>query len=128
MAIVKHSRQREAILNELRSRKDHPTADELYFSLKTEYPNLSLGTVYRNLNLLADEGIILKISSDGADRFDATADNHYHFQCTKCGRLYDIDYPVINGIENEAQKIAGGKITSHQLTFIGICENCLQLK
>lgn len=128
MAIMKHSRQREAILAELKSRKDHPTADELYFSLKTEYPNLSLGTVYRNLNLLAEEGIIMKISSDGADRFDATQKVHYHFQCTKCGRFYDIDYPILEGIENEAQKIAGGKIISHQLTFIGICEDCLQSK
>ena len=70
MATVKHSKQREAILSELRSRKDHPTAEDLYFTLKAEMPNLSLGTVYRNLNMLASDGVILKISFEGADRYD----------------------------------------------------------
>ena len=126
MPTSKFSRQREAILEELRSRYDHPTAEELYLSLKPNMPNLSLGTVYRNLNLLADEGIIMKISSDGADRFDATKENHYHMLCTKCGRLYDINFPLLDGIEEKAQSVADCQITSHQLTFIGVCKDCLQ--
>lgn len=123
--MIKHSKQRDAILEELRSRKDHPTAEELYFSLKPSYPNLSLGTVYRNLNMLAEEDIILKIPSDGADRFDATTENHYHFRCTKCGKVSDVDFPAIKNIENDAQKFSDSKIVSHQLMFIGLCKNCL---
>lgn len=123
--MLKHSKQRDAILDELRSRKDHPTADELYFSLKARHPNLSLGTVYRNLNLLSDENIILKIPSDSADRFDATTENHYHFHCVECGRISDIDYPSMGSIETEAQKFTDGRIVSHQLMFVGLCKNCL---
>ena len=126
MAMTKHSRQRDGILEELCSRYDHPTAEELYLSLKTKMPNLSLGTVYRNLNLLAEEGIILKLSSDGPDRFDGNKENHYHFACTECGHLYDIDIPLLSGIEQEAEKIAEAKITSHHLTFVGVCRDCLQ--
>ena len=126
MTTSKFSRQREAILTQLRSRRDHPTAEELYLSLKPNMPNLSLGTVYRNLNLLAEEGIIMKISSDGADRFDATVKTHYHLQCTKCGRLFDLEMPPFEEIEKKAQSVADCKITSHQLNFIGVCRDCLQ--
>jgi len=125
MPASKFSRQREAILEELRSRYDHPTAETLYLSLKQKIPNLSLGTVYRNLNLLSDEGIINKISSDGADRFDADKTTHYHLRCTECGGLFDIDFPIIEVINEKAESFADCKITSHELTFIGVCKNCL---
>ena len=128
MTIQKHSRQRDAILNELRSRFDHPTAEELYFSLKKELPNLSLGTVYRNLSTMAEDGIIMKIEGDGADRFDGNSANHYHFRCEKCGKVTDIYMPLFEDIENQAQNFADGTITSHRIVFSGVCKGCQQNK
>ena len=79
MKTLKYSRQRESIKANLMSRRDHPTADALYASIREEFPNISLGTVYRNLNLLADIGEAIKITTpDGGDRFDARTNPHYH--------------------------------------------------
>lgn len=80
MAGIKFSRQRQAIMDYLMSTTEHPTADTIYANVKEQYPNISLGTVYRNLNLLADEGQILRLScGDGSDHFDGTIEPHYHF-------------------------------------------------
>ncbi|MDD6275867.1 MAG: transcriptional repressor [Clostridia bacterium] len=121
---MKRSRQREAIISELNSRRDHPTAEEIYLSLKNTMPNISLGTVYRNLNLLSSEGIIGKLFVGGADRFDYNAKTHYHLLCTKCNRLFDVDMPVDDELEKQASNYVNGVISSHSLTFIGECENC----
>ncbi len=128
MAALKHSKQREAILAELRSRKDHPTAEDLYFTLKAEMPNLSLGTVYRNLNMLASDGVILKISFEGADRYDGNRELHYHFQCLECGKVTDVDMPPFNDINSKAQAFAKGQIETHELIFSGVCNECLNAK
>ena len=128
MAALKHSKQREAILAELRSRKDHPTAEDLYFTLKAEMPNLSLGTVYRNLNMLASDGVILKISFEGADRYDGNKELHYHFQCLECGRVTDVDMPTFDDINSKAQAYAKGRIDTHELIFSGVCNECLDAK
>ena len=125
MAALKHSKQRDAILTELRSRKDHPTAEDLYFTLKAEMPNLSLGTVYRNLNMLASDGVILKISFEGADRYDGNKELHYHFQCLECGRVTDVDMPTFDDINSKAQAYAKGRIDTHELIFSGVCDECL---
>ena len=121
---MKRSKQRDAIIAELSSRRDHPTAEEVYLSLKSSMPNLSLGTVYRNLNMLSSEGIIGKLFVGGADRFDYNNQNHYHMLCTKCNRLYDVDMPVDNRLETEVGNYVDGIITTHHLTFIGECESC----
>lgn len=128
MATTKHSKQREAILAELRSRKDHPTAEELYLTLKAEMPNLSLGTVYRNLSMLADDNIIMKICFEGADRFDGNNELHYHFRCLGCGKVSDIEMPTLYDINSTAQKYFSGQIDSHELIFSGRCEKCLSEK
>jgi Fur family transcriptional regulator, peroxide stress response regulator len=128
MAAIKHSKQREAILSELRSRKDHPTAEDLYFTLKAQMPNLSLGTVYRNLNMLASDGVILKISFEGADRYDGNKELHYHFQCLECGRVTDVDMPTFDDINLKAQAYAKGRIDTHELIFSGVCDECLNAK
>lgn len=125
-ALIKRSRQREAILSELCGRTDHPTAEELYLSLKEELPNLSLGTVYRNLSLLSEEGIILKLSCGGADHFDGNTAQHYHFLCNRCGRLYDLPMPVFKELDREAQKYLPCSADYHRLTFYGICQNCME--
>lgn len=90
MANLKYSRQREAIKDYLSSVTTHPTADTVYMHIKEEFPNISLGTVYRNLNLLADIGEAIKITTpDGGDRFDARTNPHYHFYCKCCKRMID---------------------------------------
>ena len=83
MAGLKYSRQRESIKNYLCGREDHPTADMIYTSIRREYPRISLGTVYRNLSLLTESGEIQKITTDGADRFDAKVAPHSHFVCKR---------------------------------------------
>ena len=92
MKTLKYSRQRESIKANLMSRHDHPTADALYASIREEFPNISLGTVYRNLNLLVETGEILKLTcGNGPDHYDGNAAPHYHFVCRECGQVYDMD-------------------------------------
>ena len=87
----KYSRQREALLTEIRGRKDHPTAEDLYLSLRAIMPNYSLGTVYRNLSELCANGYVMKIASvSGPERYDGCVTPHGHFTCTKCGKVYDL--------------------------------------
>ena len=128
MPQVRKSRQRDAILQNLQQRCDHPTAMELYLSVRAEMPNLSLGTVYRNLNMLASDGVILKISFEGADRYDGNKELHYHFRCFECGRVTDVDMPPINDINSKAQAYAKGRIDTHELIFSGVCNECLDAK
>ena len=91
MKTLKYSRQRESIKNALARRCDHPTADALYASIREEFPNISLGTVYRNLNLLVELGEIQKLNfGDGADHFDSNTSNHYHFVCRCCRQVFDL--------------------------------------
>lgn len=125
MATLKYSRQREAIKHYLTSTKSHPTADVVYMHVKEEFPNISLGTVYRNLNLLADLGEVIKIvTPDGADRFDAETKPHYHFCCNKCGSVLDMNIPDLDELNKFAAKDFGGEIEGHTILFHGMCENC----
>ena len=92
MANLKYSRQRAAIKEYLCNTTEHPTADTVYLHIREAFPNISLGTVYRNLNLLADTGEAIKISTpDGGDRFDGRTDLHYHVICRDCKRVYDLE-------------------------------------
>jgi len=122
---LKYSRQREVIKDFLKTRKDHPTADIVYTNVRTQYPNISLGTVYRNLTLLADIGEIQRLRvGDGVDHFDADVSPHYHFVCTKCGSVVDLVMDNIDDIINIAGMNFDGKITGHVTYFYGICGNC----
>ena len=122
---LKHSRQREAILTMLRSRYDHPTAEQLYSDLKEEFPRLSLGTVYRNLSLLESMGEILKISAAGTcERYDGNPGEHYHFVCESCSRVDDVAVPVITNLNNEVQTATGAKVNKHTTLFFGTCKEC----
>ena len=92
--MIKRSKQRDAIQQCLIGRYDHPTAETVYMDIKDEFPNISLGTVYRNLSLLADLGEIQKLTvSGGPDRFDGNPKPHYHFGCRSCGCVMDLDLP-----------------------------------
>lgn len=129
MATLKYSRQRESIKEFLTGRTDHPTADFVYENMKQIYPNISLGTVYRNLSLLADLGEIQKLSSfGGADRFDARTVPHCHFMCTRCGRVMDVFSEHIDkSLESIAADFKDGQISDYyKARFFGICKECLK--
>ena len=125
MTALKYSRQRESIKSFLLSRYDHPTADIIYINVRKEFPNISLGTVYRNLAILTELGEIIKITTDGADRFDAHVEPHSHFICRKCHNLLDIHLENEDFINAQAQKAFSGQIEGHTVQYYGICGNCL---
>ena len=121
MATLKYSRQRESIKEFLRTRTDHPTADVVYENMKLIYPNISLGTVYRNLSLLADLGEIKKLSSfAGADHFDGRTERHCHFMCIRCERIIDLESEGIHHIMDLAGENFKGKITDYSARFFGL--------
>lgn len=122
---LKYSKQREVIKNFLMTRKDHPTADTVYMHVQQELPNISLGTVYRNLSLLADIGEIKRLRvGDGIDHFDADTSPHYHFVCTDCGAVVDLEMDNIDHILSVAGMNFAGQINGHVTYFYGSCEKC----
>ncbi len=122
---LKYSRQRQVIYDFLMTRKDHPTADVVYMNVRQKYQNISLGTVYRNLTLLADMGEIQRLRvGDGIDHFDADTSNHCHFVCSKCGSVTDLAVDSIEEIIETARRNFDGQIQGHVTYFYGICDQC----
>ena len=125
MAVQKYSRQREAIKEYLIGKTDHPTADMVYLGLVPKFPNLSLGTVYRNLTLLSDKGEILRLRlGDGVDHFDGNVMPHLHFICKGCGQVMDLEIDGLEGLTSLADSHFSGKITGHVTYFYGKCPDC----
>lgn len=125
--MIKYSRQRECIKQFLATRYDHPSAETVYLNVKKEFPNISLGTVYRNLSLLAELGEIQKISTGvGPDRFDGNPNPHYHFLCSECGSVIDLEMEGIDHIDIIAGNQFDGKINGHITYFYGKCADCLK--
>jgi len=124
----RNSRQREVILEELRKVKTHPTAVVLYDAVRKQIPNISLGTVYRNLELLSKKGVIQKLAVDGNEaRFDGDPEKHYHIICTECGRVNDVyELPYENKDVEMAKIINGYQVSGYQMNFFGICPDCLR--
>ncbi len=121
----RYSRQRESIQDYLNTHRTHPTAEAVYLGLKKKFPNISLGTVYRNLNYLADVGEILRISSvSGPDRYDGNVSPHYHFICTSCGKVLDIDMEPQTMLNELANERFEGVVTNHLTHFFGLCPEC----
>ena len=127
---MNYSRQRAEVLDQIRGHKDHPTADTIFAELRTKDPSISLATVYRNLKLLSELGEIRRLTFvSGADRFDPTVQAHYHFVCDRCGKVHDIPLKVAEALDCDAEKYIPemyipGVITSHDLVFHGICDEC----
>ena len=122
---MRYSKQREAIRLYMKGRHDHPTADNVYAAVREELPNISLGTVYRNLMQLVDAGELQVINTgDNISRFDPTTHEHAHFQCHECGRVSDIEGPVLSDLTKYAKKSCG-EIESFALCFTGVCSDCL---
>ncbi len=123
--IRRDTRQRKAILTVLRNTRSHPTADQIYDEVRQEMPNISKGTVYRNLQVLRDERAIIELKLNGTlSRYEVKQESHYHFRCEKCGRVSDVDVPVDKDLDHEAENRTGLKISSHQLEFRGLCKEC----
>ena len=123
--IFRKSKQRTRILELLRSTKIHPTADWLYEKLKNEFPRLSLGTVYRNLSILIEQGLAKKIHFGSTfDRFEANIKPHYHLICESCRKIFDFEMPAYDDINFQANQITNFTIHHHKLEFFGICEKC----
>lgn len=122
---LKYSRQREVIKDFLCARKDHPTADVVYMNVRQQYPNISLGTVYRNLTLLSEMGEITRLRvGDGVDHFDADTSPHNHFICSRCGSVIDLEMENIDYIQEAAEKNFNGRIDGYSAYFYGLCANC----
>lgn len=122
---MKYSKQRELTLKTVRENKFHPTADDIYTILKPENPNLSLGTVYRNLNVLAENGIISKLlMPNGSDRFDGNICDHYHVVCSNCGKVFDIGFSIVEELDDKIKTLTGVTVTWHRLIISGVCEAC----
>lgn len=121
---TRYSRQRELIYQALVSTDQHPTAEMLYHWLKPENPNLSLGTVYRNLNLLADAGTITRMAFL-VERYDANTEPHPHFRCRCCGKVYDLEGVVYDkAVDVRVAATSGHDVEGHELIFSGKCANC----
>ena len=124
MAGQKHSDKRDAIIELLRSTKEHPDADWIYFNMRKKFTNVSLGTVYRNLKQLSDDGTILRLETgSGTEHYDAFTHEHSHFVCTGCNRILDVEIPL-DEIDVKAEGELGAKIDYHRMFFYGTCKNC----
>ena len=126
MKTAKHFKKRDAILACLRSTNEHPSADWIYAKLKPEYPDISLGTVYRNLTLFKEQGLITSLGTvSGVERFDANTDPHVHFICNSCDAVMDLpEMTVPQELCRQAAQGTGGQVASCQLTFTGTCSQC----
>jgi Fur family ferric uptake transcriptional regulator len=117
--------QRRIILEELRKVHSHPTADKVYEMVLRRLPRISLGTVYRNLEILSECGIIQKLElSSRQKRFDSNTENHYHLRCICCGRVDDAPIKPLTSLEESLKRVSDYRIMGHQLEFVGLCPDC----
>ena len=121
----RNTQQRQVILEELRKLTSHPTAAELYEIVRKRLPRISLGTVYRNLELLAQNNIIQKLDTSGSEaRYDCNPERHHHVRCVHCDRVDDLHDLPANPVGNKFKESNGWKILGYRLEFIGICPEC----
>ena len=121
----RETKQREAILIVLRNTRSHPTADQIYDEVRKVIPHISKGTVYRNLQVLQEMGLVIELNLVGTiSRFEVKQKSHYHFRCEKCGRIFDVDVPVDKELDRQVSTGTGFKISYHQLEFRGLCRDC----
>ena len=119
---MRYSRQRELITEIIKGRKDHPTADMIYNTARELEPNISLGTVYRNLKLLVDEGVIITLETeDKRLHYDGDISRHSHFICNNCGKIVDLFKPADTPQEI---KDAGLTVTGEKCVYYGLCNGC----
>ena len=117
--------QRRLVYSSVCELASHPTADDVYADALERQPNISKGTVYRNLNSLAEDGDLLRINIPNApDRFDHNTHPHYHIKCKVCDAFYDIEADSIGGVERQIFESTGFSVLAHDLVFSGLCPKC----
>ena len=123
---TKNFRKRNAILSCLQQTTVHPSAEWVYNQLKSECPDISLGTVYRNLALFKEQGLIISLGTvNGVERFDGNTQPHVHFICSNCGAVQDMhQIKVPEELNAAVEQSSGGRVTACHLTFTGSCEAC----
>lgn len=117
--------QKDLVLNAVKRLHDHATADEVYAEIVKDYPTIGKATVYRNLKLLADEGLIKRVEFPcGSERYDDICSDHYHVKCEKCGKVFDVDMDVIPDLTDKIKDSHGFTFSCYQVIFKGICPDC----
>ena len=124
---TKHFRKRDAILDFLRQSKAHPSAEMIYTQLKPQIPDLAMGTVYRNLTLFKQQGLATSVATvNGVERFDGNTHPHVHFICTDCDAVIDLtQMQAPEALRTDAAQCCGGRVDDCQLSFSGVCRECL---
>lgn len=123
---TKRSKQRERIYHVLRKTRAHPTAEWVHEKVREEMPRISLGTVYRNLHVLTQQGKIRELDfGEGTRRYDAFMGEHYHFVCEQCGNVKDLEIPQQKDLNERVRTFVPGEIRGHKLDFFGTCSDCL---
>ncbi|WP_281417549.1 peroxide-responsive transcriptional repressor PerR [Lentibacillus saliphilus] len=126
---VRITPQRHAVLEFLMNSETHPTADDIYKALEGKFPNMSVATVYNNLRVLREIGLVRELTyGDASSRFDANTTEHYHIICNSCGKIVDFHYPVLDEIESLAEQVTGFNVTHHRMEIYGTCQNCREQK
>lgn len=125
----KHFRKRDAILNCVRCTTTHPSAEWVYENVRTQIPDISLATVYRNLSLFKEQGLIRSLGTvNGVERFDGNTEPHVHFICTQCGGVQDLpEISVPEELNSAVARSSGGRVENCQLSFTGICGECRKI-
>lgn len=125
---IRMTTQRYAILEYLAIEGIHPTANDVYEHLKDDFPNMSVATVYNNLNFFIEAGIVHELPfGDGSSRFDLTDTKHYHAICSKCGKVVDFNYPGLAEVEKVVESMTHFKVDGHRFNVTGLCEECQKL-
>lgn len=120
----RNTRQRQMILDEVRSRCDHPTANDVYEGVRARSPHVSRATVYRNLHLLVEQGEIKSVPTPTGEHFDLLCDDHAHAVCRACGAVADACIPHRADLDDEVSRETGWEIRSHETIFYGLCPDC----
>lgn len=123
---VRITPQRHAILEFLIQSMIHPTADDIYKALEAKFPNMSVATVYNNLRVFRESGLIKELTyGDSSSRFDFVTNDHYHIICDSCGKIVDFHYPGLDEVEHLASHVTGFQVNSHRMEIYGTCPTCI---
>ncbi|WP_373286007.1 peroxide-responsive transcriptional repressor PerR [Pontibacillus salipaludis] len=122
---VRITPQRHAVLEFLIDSMSHPTADDIYKALESKFPNMSVATVYNNLRVFREIGLVRELTyGDSSSRFDCNTSEHYHAICNNCGKIVDFHYPSLDEVESLAEQVTGFDVSNHRMEVYGICEEC----
>ncbi|WP_096439741.1 peroxide-responsive transcriptional repressor PerR [Alteribacter populi] len=126
---VRMTPQRHAILEFLFDAKTHPTADDIYKALEGKFPNMSVATVYNNLRVFKEVGLVRELTyGDSSSRFDSNTTDHYHVICEDCGKIVDFHYPGLDEVETLAEHVTNFKVKNHRMEIYGTCPDCQKHK